>query len=173
MGLSGCCSPSQVTSLPPFWTRYCKILGLWDLHDIVPLCLFLQWGNPGSMQPRTKSRCGSHMPISEVHSASVFTRRDGLSRNSAQAYCRIAVEDTGGGIIELAAMAWFAHKQKLRHSRTRGAWPRGNAQVCRSSPGQRQFGGMFARRAPGALLLDYVPPEEPPSTPLGNALRIR
>ena len=34
-------------------------------------------------------------------------------------------------------------------------------------------GGMFARRAPCALLLDYVPPEEPPSTPLGNALRIR
>ena len=34
-------------------------------------------------------------------------------------------------------------------------------------------GGMFARRAPGALLLDYVPPEEPPSTSLGNALRIR
>ena len=34
-------------------------------------------------------------------------------------------------------------------------------------------GGMFVRRAPGALLLDYVPPEEPPSTPLGNALRIR
>ena len=33
--------------------------------------------------------------------------------------------------------------------------------------------GVFARRAPGALLLDYVPPEEPPSTPLGNALRIR
>ena len=30
-----------------------------------------------------------------------------------------------------------------------------------------------ALRAPGALLLDYVPPEEPPSTPLGNALRIR
>ena len=24
-----------------------------------------------------------------------------------------------------------------------------------------------------ALLLDYVPPKEPPSTPLGNALRIR
>ena len=35
------------------------------------------------------------------------------------------------------------------------------------------IGGMFARRAPGALLLDYVLPEEPPSTPLGNALRIR
>ena len=34
-------------------------------------------------------------------------------------------------------------------------------------------GGMLARRAPGALLLDYVPPEEPPSTPLRNALRIR
>ena len=30
-----------------------------------------------------------------------------------------------------------------------------------------------ALRAPGTLLLDYVPPEEPPSTPLGNALRIR
>ena len=30
-----------------------------------------------------------------------------------------------------------------------------------------------ARRAHCALLLDYVPPEEPPSTPLGNALRIR
>ena len=24
-----------------------------------------------------------------------------------------------------------------------------------------------------ALLLDYVPPEEPPGTPLGNTLRIR
>ena len=36
-----------------------------------------------------------------------------------------------------------------------------------------EWGGMFALRAPGALLLDYVPPEEPPSTPLGNALRIR
>ena len=35
------------------------------------------------------------------------------------------------------------------------------------------FGGMFARRAPGALLLDYVPPKEPPSTPFENALRIR
>ena len=28
-----------------------------------------------------------------------------------------------------------------------------------------------ARRAHCALLLDYVPPKEPPSTPLGNALR--
>ena len=34
-------------------------------------------------------------------------------------------------------------------------------------------GGVFALRAHCALLLDYVPPEEPPSTPLGNALRIR
>ena len=39
--------------------------------------------------------------------------------------------------------------------------------------GKGLLGGMFARRAPGTLLLDYVPPEEPPSTPLGNALRIR
>ena len=35
------------------------------------------------------------------------------------------------------------------------------------------FGGIFALRAHCALLLDYVPPEEPPSKPLGNALRIR
>ena len=35
------------------------------------------------------------------------------------------------------------------------------------------WGGIFALRAHCALLLDYVPPEEPPSTPLGNALRIR
>jgi len=34
-------------------------------------------------------------------------------------------------------------------------------------------GGILALRAHCALLLDYVPPEEPPSTPLGNALRIR
>ena len=34
-------------------------------------------------------------------------------------------------------------------------------------------GGVFALRAHCALLLDYVPPEEPPSKPLGNALRIR
>ena len=34
-------------------------------------------------------------------------------------------------------------------------------------------GGIFALRAQCALLLDYVPPEELPSTPLGNALRIR
>ena len=35
------------------------------------------------------------------------------------------------------------------------------------------IGGVFALRAHCALLLDYIPPEEPPSTPLGNALRIR
>ena len=35
------------------------------------------------------------------------------------------------------------------------------------------FRGIFALRAQRALLLDYVPPEEPPSTPLGNAFRIR
>ena len=31
------------------------------------------------------------------------------------------------------------------------------------------YGGIFALRAHCALLLDYVPPEEPPSKPLGNA----
>ena len=35
------------------------------------------------------------------------------------------------------------------------------------------LGGIFALRAHCMLLLDYVPPEEPPSKPLGNALRIR
>ena len=34
-------------------------------------------------------------------------------------------------------------------------------------------GATMGECLPGALLLDYVPPEEPPSTPLGNALRIR
>ena len=35
------------------------------------------------------------------------------------------------------------------------------------------LGGIFALRAHCTLLLDHVPPEQPPSTPLGNALRIR
>ena len=47
----------------------------------------------------------------------------------------------------------------------------GDDVVCEGAVGPAS-GRMFARRAPGALLLDYVPPEEPPSTPLGNALRI-
>ena len=34
------------------------------------------------------------------------------------------------------------------------------------------LGGIFALRAHCTLLLDYVPPVEPPSTPLGNALRL-
>ena len=33
-------------------------------------------------------------------------------------------------------------------------------------------GGIFALRAHCALVLDHVPPEEPPSTPLGNPLRL-
>ena len=37
----------------------------------------------------------------------------------------------------------------------------------------RYNGGIFALHAHCALLLDYVPPVEPPSTPLGNALSIR
>ena len=36
-----------------------------------------------------------------------------------------------------------------------------------------RYGGIFALHVHCALLLDYVPPEEPPSKPLGNALRIR
>ena len=35
------------------------------------------------------------------------------------------------------------------------------------------LGGILALRAHCALLLDYVPPEEPLDTPLGNTLRIR
>ena len=34
-------------------------------------------------------------------------------------------------------------------------------------------GGILALRAHCALLLDYVPPEEPLGTPLGNTLRTR
>ena len=34
-------------------------------------------------------------------------------------------------------------------------------------------GGILALRAHCALLLDYVPPEEPLGTTIGNALRIR
>ena len=34
-------------------------------------------------------------------------------------------------------------------------------------------GGILALRAHCALLLDYVPPEEPLGTPLGNTLRIK
>ena len=34
-------------------------------------------------------------------------------------------------------------------------------------------GGILALHAHCALLLDYVPPEEPLGTPLGNTLRIR
>ena len=37
----------------------------------------------------------------------------------------------------------------------------------------RDFGGILALRAHCALLLDYVPPEEPLGMPLGNTLRIR
>ena len=35
------------------------------------------------------------------------------------------------------------------------------------------LGGIHALRAHCALLLDYVPPEEPTGTPLGNALKMR
>ena len=35
------------------------------------------------------------------------------------------------------------------------------------------LGGILALHAHCALLLDYVPPEEPLGTPLGNTLRIR
>ena len=41
---------------------------------------------------------------------------------------------------------------------------------------EAQWGNLCTARAlhaPCALLLDYVPPKEPPSTPLGNTLRIR
>ena len=49
------------------------------------------------------------------------------------------------------------------------------ALILQALPGPPNRGNVClarALRAPGALLLDYVPPEEPPSTPLGNTLRI-
>ena len=42
-----------------------------------------------------------------------------------------------------------------------------------ASPLAPPLGGILALRAHYALLLDYVPPEEPLGTPLGNTLRIR
>ena len=55
-----------------------------------------------------------------------------------------------------------------------GSWGGESAGGCGGGGvGWRVLGGIFALRAHCALLLDYVPPEEPPSTPLGNTLRIR
>ena len=48
-----------------------------------------------------------------------------------------------------------------------------NGRTWLQSLNTKAKGGVFALRAHCALLLDYVPPEEPPSTPLGNALRTR
>ena len=65
------------------------------------------------------------------------------------------VENSGAGSLEYENFArWADRGQKHPH---RGCI----------------LGGVFALRAHCALLLDYVPPEEPPSKPLGNALRIR
>ena len=45
--------------------------------------------------------------------------------------------------------------------------------ACSMEVSKRQHkGGILALHAHCALLLDYVTPEEPPGTPLGNALRI-
>ena len=49
----------------------------------------------------------------------------------------------------------------------------GRGRLCDPSRYPPPIGGVFALRAHCALLLDYVPPEEPPSKPLGNTLRIR
>ena len=56
--------------------------------------------------------------------------------------------------LQLPAMAKFLHCVHTAHAKA-------------------EIGGIFALRTHCALLLDYVPPEEPPSTPLGNPLRIR
>ena len=53
-------------------------------------------------------------------------------------------------------------------------WDAGQALLHKGeSNGGAYPGGTFALRTHCALLLDYVPPEEPPSRPLGNALRIK
>ena len=61
--------------------------------------------------------------------------------------------------------------QRLHHARTAPRLWRGGQTGERRGSGD--YGGIFALCAHCALLLDYVPPKEPPSTPLGNALRIR
>ena len=54
--------------------------------------------------------------------------------------------------------------------RAAASWLRGSHP---HTGGSRPQGGILALRAHCALLLDYVPPEEPLGTPLGNTLRIR
>ena len=56
---------------------------------------------------------------------------------------------------------------------TRGLLNAWHASLCPTKPSVAAMGGIFALRAHCALLLDYVPPEEPPGTTLGKTLRIR
>ena len=62
--------------------------------------------------------------------------------------------------------------ENVRLGRFKGTpWGLGGQNCIPPSPHKSDcnqgIGGIFALRARCALLLDYVPPEEPPSTPLG------
>ena len=55
----------------------------------------------------------------------------------------------------------------------KSGFPRSNCFSHRTMDPKAIAGGILALRAHCALLVDYVPPEEPLGTPLGNTLRIR
>ena len=74
-------------------------------------------------------------------------------------------------------LAWesFVGVVSKKHNMEVPAWHLGFDEL-RMSMSNRLRGNLCTARALHAhcaLLLDYVPPEEPPSTPLGNALSIR
>ena len=90
---------------------------------------------------------------------------------------RLGVASVGLRYGALWKMGWgyspqpSLHPLALHVRRSPGAWGAKPGVFC--TPVLSHVdpqGGILALRAHCALLLDYVPPEEPPGTPLGNAL---
>ena len=70
-------------------------------------------------------------------------------------------------------LVYGAYTHHLNNSPTVGrTQPTHHTRACHEIPAT-YTGGILALRAHCAVLLDYVPPEEPLGTPLGNTLRIR
>ena len=65
---------------------------------------------------------------------------------------------------------WKEAKNLERHRSSRSSVPVSGNRELGNKMSRGVTGGVFALHAHCALLLDYVPPEEPPSTPLGNAI---